>query len=571
MNDLAFYKLVRWNVYIWKAKVRSLENQSTLLLSVIWLFILAYWVFGFQLFYEGLQYVKSVPVIGPGLLQQLLYLFFAFLLMMLFFSNVIIGYATIFRNQETQWLLSLPVSHADILRWKWLETMLLASWAFLFLSGPLLLAYGMVQQSPLTFYAKAVLLYAPFLVIPSVLAAGVTLLIARYIPPRAFKIALLALAIGSLVVLVWVLSTTPPLPISEPQLTARFDGIMSKTMFASSRLLPSDWLVEALLADFTRDQLFFYGVLLSNALVLGLWIFSAKGSLFFSAWSQVQGRAGDRLKSLQSAAQWTLKAFSTLLRCVPGLPPPMRAIVLKDVRTFLRDTVQWSQFAIFFGILGMYVLNLRHVTDGMSMPGWSYLVSFLNLVACAMTLATLTTRFVFPQFSLEGKRLWVVGLAPVGLRRVLREKFWLSSVAGVTITVSLMLISSLMLRLDAMLVVLFCATVGLMGIGLSGLAVGLGALYPNFKEDNPSKIVSGFGGTFCLVLSMTYVTGCVGIEVLGLRLYLRRIVEPTITNIDPWVFVTSATPAFLAVALLTVLVAWLPMELAERRIDHLEI
>ena len=30
---------------------------------------------------------------------------------------------------------------------------------------------------------------------------------------------------------------------------------------------------------------------------------------------------------------------------------------------------------------------------------------------------------------------------------------------------------------------------------------GLGVLYPNLKEANPNKIVSGFGGTLCLVVS----------------------------------------------------------------------
>ena len=48
-----------------------------------------------------------------------------------------------------------------------------------------------------------------------------------------------------------------------------------------------------------------------------------------------------------------------------------------------------------------------------------------------------------------------------------------------------------------------------MTLTLTGLAVGLGALYPNFKEENPSKIVSGFGGTFCLVLSFLYILGSV--------------------------------------------------------------
>jgi ABC-2 type transport system permease protein len=38
------------------------------------------------------------------------------------------------------------------------------------------------------------------------------------------------------------------------------------------------------------------------------------------------------------------------------------------------------------------------------------------------------------------------------------------------------------------------------------MAAGHWALFPNFREDNPSKIVSGFGGTLCLVGSFVYVT-----------------------------------------------------------------
>ncbi|HPU99227.1 MAG TPA: hypothetical protein PLO53_14895, partial [Candidatus Hydrogenedentes bacterium] len=42
-------------------------------------------------------------------------------------------------------------------------------------------------------------------------------------------------------------------------------------------------------------------------------------------------------------------------------------------------------------------------------------------------------------------------------------------------------------------------------LGLAGLAVGLGALYPNFSEDNPARIVGGLGGTLNLLLSIGYI------------------------------------------------------------------
>jgi ABC-2 type transport system permease protein len=74
------------------------------------------------------------------------------------------------------------------------------------------------------------------------------------------------------------------------------------------------------------------------------------------------------------------------------------------------------------------------------------------------------------------------------------------------ITVSLMIASSAMLNLPWPKVLFFSFAIGLMSASLAGLAVGLGALFPNFKEDNPSKIVSGFGGTLCLVISFIYIT-----------------------------------------------------------------
>ena len=85
---------------------------------------------------------------------------------------------------------------------------------------------------------------------------------------------------------------------------------------------------------------------------------------------------------------------------------------------FWRDTTQWAQSLVLFGLLGVYILNLRHFSQQLTNPFWLHLVWYLNLGACSLNLATLTTRFVYPQFSLEGKRLWIVGMAPLGLARV---------------------------------------------------------------------------------------------------------------------------------------------------------
>ncbi len=242
------------------------------------------------------------------------------------------------------------------------------------------------------------------------------------------------------------------------------------------------------------------------------------------------------------------------------IPSDVRALVAKDLRVFWRDTTQWGQTLVLFGLLAVYIMNLRHFSAQFSGPFWINIVSYLNLAACSLNLATLTTRFVFPQFSLEGKRVWIVGLAPLGLARVLLTKFALASVVSLIITLTLLVLSCRMLSLEWARIAYLAGAETVKSFALNGLAIGLGALYPNLKEDNPSKIVSGFGGTFCLVVSFAYVVSCVVLVAAGY----------------PWPDQGSASwlltaASWLGFLLLSGLVGGLPLRLGLRRVAHLEI
>ena len=45
---------------------------------------------------------------------------------------------------------------------------------------------------------------------------------------------------------------------------------------------------------------------------------------------------------------------------LPGFPsPPVRLILVKDLRLFRRDPLQWSQFLILSGYLTFYFINVH--------------------------------------------------------------------------------------------------------------------------------------------------------------------------------------------------------------------
>ena len=140
-----------------------------------------------------------------------------------------------------------------------------------------------------------------------------------------------------------------------------------------------------------------------------------------------------------------------------------------------------------FGLLGVYIINLRNFTHQLASPFWINLVAFLNLGACSLNLATVTTRFVFPQFSLEGRRLWIVGMAPMGLARVVKTKYWLASALSLAVTLPLITLSCWLLQMTWDRVAFFAAVVTVMTFALNGVAVGLGVLVSEFEGGQPGQ------------------------------------------------------------------------------------
>ena len=191
---------------------------------------------------------------------------------------------------------------------------------------------------------------------------------------------------------------------------------------------------------------------------------------------------------------------------------------MKDIKTFWRDPAQWSQLIILFGLLFIYIANLRSayfqtVTVRAFLPFWKTIISFFNMAVTCFILSILTTRFVYPMLSLEGKQYWIIGLAPVDRSRVVWEKYGLCWAASLVMTEILMVFSSWILRVSESMVVLSTVTVFFMSFGLTSLSVGLGAATPNFKEDNPARIANGLGGTLNVILSLIYIGAAIAVGI----------------------------------------------------------
>jgi ABC-2 type transport system permease protein len=556
-------------------KALAIRQRSRLWAGVIGVFLVGYAVMAYLLFFQGLSFLNRFPGLGGLLVERLLFLLFACLFGLLLLSNLVISYSNFFRNREADFLLPLPIAPETIFRWKFIESVMLASWAFLFLIAPLLLAYGRVHRVDWHFYPMIGFLVALFIVLPGVAGSWFALLLARHLDRRLFQ----AVLVGGVTLVVGLFFwRTQPTAVTEEMLLENrvlvvIDRLLDNTRLVQFPFLPSYWLgsaVQQWMEGAFRGAVFYGAVLLSHTLFFGLLAMTRFGSVLYEAMSCVRSRGSilgnwaGVLGLRRSGSTAPAAARSLLERCVeaiPGLPRDVGSILVKDIRVFWRDTTQWGQTLMLFGLLTVYLMNLRHFTRQSDSAFWVSLTSFLNLGACALNLATLTTRFVFPQFSLEGRRVWLMGLAPLGLSRVVWWKFLTASVLTGILTLGLTLLSCRMLHLDAAHTAFFSVAITVMTLVLNALSVGLGTLYPNFAETNPGKIVSGFGGTFCLVLSFVYILGSVLLLALG----------------SPWGWhgedpqAWRALPTGVTFVLGSLLIGGIPLRLALRRAATMEL
>ena len=559
----ALWLLLRVNsLQSWR-RLTSIRRQSRLLTGLIGAFLLGYLGLSFELFYHGLQFIAKFPGLGSVLTDRLVYVLFAFLFALLLLSNLIISYTNLFRNREAAFLLSLPVSHQTIFRWKLIESGILASWAFVFLIAPLLAAFGLVRDVPWPFYLVTSLLTGLFIILPAVLGAWLAIGIGRLLDRRSFQITIVLLALALFAAAAWWKTQPATDDLLEKRTLEALDGLLARTRFTLFPFLPSYWLSAAILQwgeGILRGSLFFAGVLLCHTLFFGSVAFTRFGGLFYDTASAVQSRAGGRrpVSKWFSAREKNTGAglFEKCFRAAWWLGPDVRALAVKDLRMFWRGTTQWGQSVMFFGLLAVYILNLRNFTHQLTSPFWINMVAFLNLGACAFNLASLTTRFVFPQFSLEGRRMWIIGLAPMGLKRVVLTKFWLAGTMSLLITLGLITLSCHLLNMTWDRILFFGAVVTVMSFTLNGLAVGLGVLYPNLQESNPNKIVSGFGGTLCFVLSSVYILVSLAFLVFGTGGYHAH---------TAW-----AAAGVLAFVLLSLTVGWVPFKWGLCHLDNFE-
>ena len=559
-------------------RLRLFRNSMTILLGQSWWRVLTIiyccaiiWVFLFFLSKYGFHELKTQPTwkfpLDRGLIEYLFDAFFFTLTTLLTFSTGIILYSSLFASPESNFLLSMPIPDDQIFSYKFQGAVAFSSWAFVLLGSPVLIAYGLevgLQGAPWYYYAVLPLFFLGFLLVPGSLGALACLIIVNLMPRQRKQILVGAIIVLVVGICVWTIMWARE--AHELGIGSRtwFESLLNEVSFLGGSFVPFHWMSRGIkYAAIDKPDIMAYnlGLIWSYGLLLYLFTVWLAQKLYRRGINRVA--SGGALRK-RYGGHWLDRALTAPLFM---LDEQIRMLIVKDFRAFRRDPAQWAQVLIFLGIGSAYFLMMRRFYEQDLGKSFKIGISLLTLIATSFLMCAYTGRFIFPMLSLEGNKFWILGLLPLDRSRLMVGKFVFSAIGCLTVGGFLIFFSNLMLGMAWIIIVVHVITIILLGLGFSGLSVGLGACLPNFRETDPSKVAVGFGGTVNLMVSLLLLGVVIATVATPMQLLHGRTPDVAVPlGSIPWlVWVGMAAGIGIGMAAI-----WLPMRAGMRNLRGLE-
>jgi ABC-2 type transport system permease protein len=431
-------------------------------------------------------------------------LIFAVLFVMLILSNVVTAVSTLYFGADLELLLASPLSGARFFYGKVLYIFLSSSWTSMIFIAPLIGAFGVHHHAALSFYLLAAAALIPYFLIPTSLAVIMATLFVRYIPPRRLKV---LLVLAALIIISGISVGISLLKVGSAaaQDKGQILGLMNMLSVANMSWIPSMWLSSAL-----QELLLFGGahyriyisLLLGVAMSVTALAYLVMQWLHFDAYTIARSLGGSKLTSEREVLRPWLFSLPIKQR--------IRALSIKDTLLFVREITSTIQILMLGGICLIYLFNVRLFGDfsGMSTEmrrWWESFFFISNWCIGAFVTTGISTRFVFPSLSHEGKSIWILQTSSMPMRELIEAKFALWSFPLAIISSAILSIGGYAVGFDSWVIMINFVSGLFLAYGITGLALGLGARFAHFEWEHASELIASFGSLVFMLSSMILI------------------------------------------------------------------
>ena len=535
MNDL--YLLLRPRVVGFVNQVRRSRKagrRRTVLMGTLGLAFCA--VLGI-LSCRVLIYFQSAEDIGDLLARHLLSMVLLTFFSLLIFSSIITALSNLYLSRDLELCHSLPVSLEGLFVSRMVNTFLDSSWMLIVFGVPIFLAYAYVYRPPPLFYVTLAHLIVAMGVIASAAGIVVTMLLVFVFPAQRTRDLILLLSVAMVVTLYVMLRMIRPEQLVNPDSFFTLVQYMNALKAPQSPYLPTRWITDVLWEQLTgagtTEHLFEAVLTWTTAaalVVINVWV---ARTAYFEGFSKSQEAKRSR-KGTARVLTWIARAAAAPFRA------EMRAVIEKDVRTFFRDNTQWSQLMLLGALVTVYLYNFSVLPLDKSFIRLDFLqntLAFLNMGLAGFVLAAVCARFVFTAVSAEGEAFWLLRSSPLGLDRFLWGKFYFFLVPVLVLAETLVICTNRLLDVAPFMSYLSSITMVFMVVGITGLGIGFGAMYPNFRYENIARVSTGFGGLMYMMVSALFIGVVIIAEAGPVYILFRAEVRGYEVSPAQWAFI----------------------------------
>lgn len=517
-----------------------------------------FWGVIFGVSYKVLIYFQTIEDIGDIISFKLLSMLLLIAFSLLVFSSILTILSKLYLSRDLKLVHSLPVKSHQIFIARWIDSTFESSWMVIVYTLPILIAYGVVFGAGSLFYITMLASLFPLSMIASLSSALLVMLSILIIPANRMKTIIIFIGICLFVVLYIAFRLLKPELLVDPEVFLDALMYLKNIETPQSVLLPSTWIYDALKGSLQGDT----EKTLLNLLIAVFGTLSLYGLVVAIA-DKVYFAGVSKSQSAQTRVFSTSISDKTVF---DFLPRPVKAMVIKEIRGFMRDHTQWTQLFLIAALVVIYVYNFKVLPLERSPIKTIYLqnlLAFLNMGLALFVLTAVTARFAYPAVSTEKDAFWIIKTSPLPIRYFLWIKFFIYFVPLLVLTEILIVATNILLSVTPFMMVLSSMTVFFLVPAIVSLGIGLGAAYPDFHAENPIQTVTSYGGLVFMILCAGLIGTVILLEAGPVySIFMSRIYEKPL-SLFTWTWVTGA---FTISLFLSVFCVFYPMRFGETRL-----
>jgi hypothetical protein len=377
---------------------------------------------------------------------------------------------------------------------------------FLTTAVPVLLAYAFAlgRFSP-GFILSLTLVLLAFSVLPTGIGVLGAMGLMRVLPAGKTRDALAAAGVAVFALLYFGLSTgvTRIQHAGPADLRAAASKLLASASSPVLRKGPWAWAGDVLGGNLSvGEQWLRIGLLAALAAGTVALCASLAARLFFAGWTAVQ--EADSGEAASNAAPGRFRALTAPIRWIAAaLPPPVRAVYVKDMLSLIRDMRQLSMLFIPIAVVGVFIANLRATESRASLEVLLFVQTLLVI------LAPISLRLALAGFVAENRAFWLVLEAPTTPVSVLLGKFAFACALSLPLSLLAAGAYAWAAHLGGYQLLASAALVTFSILAFCGIGVGASARFSDFAADGGRFTITSGGrlATFGIQLAFMLLIG----------------------------------------------------------------